>query len=93
MPDPINEKEKKMCVDIGCTTGDVTKSWYSLEGARMPVNIRYIHWAEDTSQPMKDSLFLDYIMKRYLHVVLRVHSRWLKDSIFFKNKHFIIQEV
>ena len=59
-------------VDAGVTTGNVTKSWYSLEGIRKPLNIRYIHWAENSSQPMKDSLFLGYIM---INVIVQSSNR------------------
>ena len=54
MPDQTDIKQTH--VNVGITTGDVTKCWYSMEGAGEPVNIRYIHWAENSSQPMKDSL-------------------------------------
>ena len=33
-----------------------------------PVNIRNIHWGENSSYQMKDSLFLDYIINMYVQV-------------------------
>ena len=48
-------------MNVGVTTCDVIKIWYSLEGARKLVNIKYIHWDENSSQPMKDSLSLGYM--------------------------------
>ena len=44
--------------------------------ARKPVNIRYIHWAENSSQPMK---FLGYIISP------NIYNKYDKSNQYTKN--------
>ena len=43
------------------------------------MHIRYIHWAENSSQPMKDSLFLGYIILNLCY--LSEKGREVKEEI------------
>ena len=51
---------------------------YSAGGNPEPVSIRNIYWTENSSQPIKDSLFLGYVIEYHDHKI-QIHG----DSMLY----------